>query len=117
MQNYEDKMARIQKFRPIDGTDMARLMKCFMQEEVDDPKFPKTSKRVHMLKHSEGGLKIMCAVMEEYAEERIKDADRKTARHFFQNGASLSLVIASIRSLSEKELREIYEAVIKESLL
>ncbi len=96
-----------------DGTDTAKLMKCFMQEEVDDPKFPKTSKRVHMLKHSEGGLKIMCTVMEEYAKECVKESDRQTARHFFQNGASLNLVMASIRSLSEKELREIYEGVKK----
>lgn len=98
-----------------DGTDIARLMRCFLQEEVDDPKFPMTSKRVHMLKHSEGGLKIMCAIMEdyakEYAKERIKDSEKKIARRLFLNGASIETVRASIPGLSEKELLEIYKSV------
>ena len=98
-----------------DGTDTARLMKCFMQEEVNDPKFPRTSERVHMLKHSEGGLKIMCTVIEEYAkeyaEERIKDADRETVRHLLQNGASLELIKLGFVRLSEEEILEIYNSV------
>jgi len=98
-----------------DGTDTARLMKCFLQEEVDDPKFPVTSKRVHMLKHSEGGLKIMCAVMEEYAKEYAKEfakeSDKQTARHLFQNGVSLNIVKASIVRLTEEEIMEIYNSM------
>jgi len=92
------------------------LLKCFLPEEADDPKFPRTSKRVHMLKHSEGGLKIMCVVMEEYAEERIKNADKETVRNLFRNGVSLKAVKASIVRLSEKEILEIYEAVHNERL-
>lgn len=104
-----------------DGTDTARLMKCFLQKEVDDPKFPRMSKRVHLLKHSEGGLRIMCAVMEEYAkeyakeyaEEYAKESDKQTARYLFQNGASLELVKLSMRNLSGEEIQEIYESVHK----
>ncbi len=100
-----------------DGTDIARLMRCFLQEEMNDPKFPRTSERVHMLKHSEGGVKAMCAIMEEYAkeyaEQYAKESDKKTVRHLLQNGVSFELVKASISSLSEKELLEIYNAVRK----
>lgn len=87
-----------------DGTDTARLMKCFLQKEVRDSKFPRTSERVHMLKHSERGMKAMCKIMEEY----MKDCAREMAILFFRNGASLELVKKSITILSEEEVREIY---------
>lgn len=95
-----------------DGTDTARLMKCFLQEEVDDHKFPEFSNRVHMLKHSEGGISRMCAIMEEYAkeyaEEYAKEVEKKSAENFFRNGVSFGLVKASITNLSEEELQKIY---------
>ena len=56
-----------------DGTDIAELMKCFMQTEVDNDKFPAVTKRMKYLKHTEGGLEKMCKIMEEYAEERFED--------------------------------------------
>ena len=94
-----------------DGTDTARLMRCFLQEEVDDHKFPEFSNRVHMLKHSEGGISKMCAIMEEYAKEYAKESDKKSAEKFFRNGAGFELVRGSLTSLSEEELREIYRGV------
>ena len=78
---------------------------------MNELKFPKTLERDYMLKHSEGGVKAMCAIMEEYVKEYVKESDKKIARQFFQNGASLELVKASIMSLSEEELTEIYTAV------
>lgn len=48
-----------------DGTDIAKLMKCLLQTEVNDPQFPRISERVHFLKHSEEGIKQMCAIMED----------------------------------------------------
>ena len=56
-----------------DGTDIAELMKCFMQTEVDNQKFPAVSKRMKYLKHSEGGLEKMCKIMEDYAKEYTKE--------------------------------------------
>lgn len=56
-----------------DGTDIAELMKCFMQTEVENDKFPAISKRMKYLKHSEGGLEKMCKIMEEYAKEYLEE--------------------------------------------
>lgn len=56
-----------------DGTDIAELMRCFMQTEVDNPKFPAFTERVNTLKHTEGGYRGMCRVMEEYAKEYAKE--------------------------------------------
>lgn len=94
-----------------DGTDIARLMKCFLQEEVDDPRFPRISERVAILKHSKGGIQVMCEIMEEYAKEYAKESDKKTVRQLFENGASLELVRAGFASLTEEELAEIFHSV------
>lgn len=62
-----------------DGTDIADLMRCFMQREVHDPRFPKLSSRVNYLKENEGGVSAMCELMERYmneAEEKGKKLER-----------------------------------------
>lgn len=57
-----------------DKTRIAELMKCFNETEIDNPKFPELSRRAKFLKESEGGMMVMCDVMEEYmAEERGKE--------------------------------------------
>lgn len=47
-----------------DGTDIAELMQCFMQKEVHNVRFPKLSSRVRYLKEEEGGISVMCEIME-----------------------------------------------------
>ncbi len=56
-----------------DGTDIAELMQCFMQREVNNPKFPAFTGRMNTLKHTERGYRSMCRVMEEYAKEYASD--------------------------------------------
>ena len=68
-----------------DKTRIAELMKCFNKTEIDNPKFPKLSRRAKFLKESEGGMMIMCDVMEEYMEqarqeERVKERARTQER-------------------------------------
>ncbi|MDE6064502.1 MAG: hypothetical protein K2G20_07980, partial [Lachnospiraceae bacterium] len=60
-----------------DGTDIADLMRCFMQQEVHDPRFPKLSSRVIYLKEEEGGVSVMCEVMEKYMNEAEEKATKK----------------------------------------
>lgn len=56
-----------------DGSDIAELMQCFTQTEVDNEKFPVFSNRMYYLKHSKGGSNTMCRVMEEYAREYAQE--------------------------------------------
>lgn len=51
-----------------DGSEIAELMKCFLQKEIYNEKFPETAKRMAELKTTEGGVGIMCKIMEEYLE-------------------------------------------------
>lgn len=62
-----------------DGTDIADLMRCFMQKEVHNKKFPKLSSRVRYLKEEEGGVSVMCEVMEQYMNE-AKEAGIKEGK-------------------------------------
>lgn len=52
-----------------DGSDIADLMNCFLRKEVNNPKFPIFSKEVNDLKNTEGGVSVMCEVMEKYMAE------------------------------------------------
>ena len=86
MNSLAENRERVKKLRPI---EIAELMKCFNKTEIDNPKFPKLSRRARFLKESEGGMMIMCDVMEEYmAEEREKTKEQITTlvTYMYQNG-------------------------------
>ena len=63
-----------------DKTQIAELMKCFNETEIDNPKFPKLSRRAKFLKESEGGMMIMCDVMEEYMEQARQEEREKAQK-------------------------------------
>lgn len=57
-----------------DGTDIAELMACFMEKEVNNPKFPALSSEVTRLKATEGGACAVCEVMEKYNKIAVDEA-------------------------------------------
>lgn len=60
-----------------DGSAIADLMNCFTKKEVNNPKFPKFSKRVKELKTTEGGANAMCEVMEKYLVQQLVELVRE----------------------------------------
>ena len=104
-----------------DGTDVAELMRIFCEKEAYNfEKFPKVSERKKQFKVDEGGNENMCELVENYArecaEQAVKEAAEKAAKEaaesaltLFQNGVSYDVVRASISSLSDEELIEIYK--------
>ena len=99
-----------------DGTDIAELMHIFTNPEAYDfKKFPKVSSRKKQFKDNEGGKEDMCDLVENYArecaEEAAKEAAKKAAKNFFENGASYELVRASLTTISDEDLKNIYERV------
>ena len=96
-----------------DGSDIAELMRIFKEKDTYDfEKFPKVSRRKKQFKENEGGSEKMCDLVENYAKERVKQAEKDNALKFFQNGADYELVRASITSLSDEELQKIYQEAI-----
>lgn len=94
-----------------DGTTIAELMACFLQKQVINKKFPLLSARVGYFKNNEGGRKIMCKIMDDYAEEVADKRDIANIRNMFVNKGSLDLAIATFDHISVEIIRKIYEEV------
>lgn len=83
-----------------DGSDIAELMQYFKNSTGKNSIFPKLSDRVYYFKESKEGADAMTQVVEEYANKKVLERDKETAKSFLQNGASVELVKKSIPSLS-----------------
>lgn len=106
-----------------DGTDIAELMHIFTESNAYNfEKFPKVSKRKKQFKTNEGGRQEVCDLVENYARERAEKAAKEaaekalkeatdSAKKLFENGVSYEVVRASITTLSDEKLKEIYAEV------
>lgn len=105
-----------------DGSEIADLMACFTQKEVNNPKFPVFTRRMHELKNEEGGLDIMCEVMQKYekiaadaaAENATKIATKRTRIEAIRNMIDLGL---SEDKILTKYSKEEYEEAKQELLV
>ena len=89
-----------------DGSDIADLMSCFTQKQVNNPKFPVLTRRMNELKNEEGGLNIVCEVMQKYEKIAAEDAAKKERIEAIQNMIELGL---SEEKILTKYTREDYE--------
>ena len=55
-----------------DGTDIAELMSCFTKKEIKNAKFPVLSSEVRRLKETEGGVQVVCEVMQRYEDIAVQ---------------------------------------------
>ena len=85
----------------------------FSYEQVDNKKFPLLSERVWYFKNDEGGIDVMCKIVEDYATEISKE----NVRNLFNNGGSLELAIATFKNVSEDVIRKIYKEIVKNKTL
>lgn len=83
-----------------DGSDIAELMQYFKNSTGKNNKFPRLSNRVYYFKESKEGADAMTQVVEEYANKKVLERDKETAKSLIQNGASVELVKKSIPTLS-----------------
>ncbi len=75
-----------------DGSNISELMACFLAEKVDNPKFPELSSEVKRLKETEGGLDVMCDVMEKYNQEAVDKNERKRIKIMAEKGSDLKFI-------------------------
>ena len=83
-----------------DGSDIAELLQYFKSSTGKNNKFPKLSDRGYCFKESKEGADTMKQVVEEYANKKVLERDKETAKSFLQNRASVELVKKSIPTLS-----------------
>lgn len=86
-------------------------MKCFLQEQVDNDKFPLLSNRVWYFKNDEGGIDAMCKIVEDYANEKSLAG----IKNLFKNGCSLEIVVNSFPNIPKEIICEIYDKATKKT--
>ena len=87
-----------------DGSGVAELMECFTQKEVRNPKFPKLSNRVQILKTTEGGAAAMCEIMEKYMAEAAREAAKEATKEADITAVANMLMLG----IDEQKVRELY---------
>lgn len=71
-----------------DGTDIAELMSCFTKKEVKNDKFPALSSEVKRLKETEGGVQVVCEVMQMYENLAIHKVNIERIQKMIRKGYS-----------------------------
>ncbi len=87
----------------VDGSDIAELMQCFLQKQVENMKFPRISNRFKELKKTEGGRVTMCEVMEWYMADELREEKEKAIRALIKVGATREQIIEQGYSVEEYE--------------
>jgi hypothetical protein len=82
-------------------------MQYFKNSTGKNNKFPKLSERVFYFKESKEGAEVMTQVVEEYANKKVLERDKETAKSLLQNGASVELIKKSIPTLSVEFIEKI----------
>ena len=71
-----------------DGSNIAELMQCFTQKNLNNPKFRAVTRRFKELKETEGGLTVMCKLMDDIVKEEKKEENIKRIKKMINKGYS-----------------------------
>lgn len=78
---------------------IARLMKEFLNPDMNNPEFPKTSRRVQAMKHDPKEVAIVCKAIEEYADKRAIEMAIETAiETYLECGISRDMIAQKIKN-------------------
>jgi predicted transposase/invertase (TIGR01784 family) len=91
-----------------DGSEVSELMEVFVDDQVYNDKFPKTSDGKHRYKETEGGLNIMCEIMEKIAKEERMEGRNEGIKEGIKEGklqTLFDLVKDGILTISEAAKR------------
>lgn len=71
-----------------DGTDIAELMSCFTKKEIKSEKFPALSGEVKRLKETEGGVHVVCEIMQMYENIAVQKDHISKIKKMIRKGYS-----------------------------
>ena len=97
-----------------DGSKISELLQYMVNTRGENPKFPRISRHVSYYKEEQEGVRTMCELLEKYGDERVEEADKKTAREFLRNGVDYEVVKKSMPDLYREILESIYQEVMQE---
>lgn len=100
-----------------DNNKIARLMKEYKNPDMNNPEFPKQSKRVQEMKHDPEEVAIVCTLVEDYAKEReregkIQEAVESAVEYNRPKEETIARLVNKF-SLSEEKAQEYYDMFAK----
>ena len=78
-----------------DGSAVADLMRCFLQSNVSNPKFPALSRKMNGIKNTKEGMHSMSAVIDKYYGEEIQEVRKEAHAEGVDSFAHLCQVVAA----------------------
>ena len=72
-----------------------------------DPLFPKLTARVRFFKQEQEGVFEMMSVFDEYAEEKVQEAEKTTANNLLKEGLSIDFIAKVLPSLSVDVIKQL----------
>ena len=86
-----------------DNSDVAKLMEIFTKDEVyDDVKFPATSSRKRLFKHTEKGVSEMCEIIEKYKAEGREEGRYEVITDMLRDGMNINTVARIAKMTAEQ---------------
>ncbi|MBU5430326.1 Rpn family recombination-promoting nuclease/putative transposase [Kineothrix sp. MSJ-39] len=96
-----------------DNSKIARLMKEYKNPDMNNPEFPKQSKRVQEMKHDSEEVEKMCKLVEDYKlEGKIQEAVESAVEYNRPKEETIARLVNKF-SLSEEKAQEYYDTFAK----
>lgn len=96
-----------------DNNKIARLMKEYKNPDMNNPEFPKQSKRVQEMKHDSKEAEKMCSLVEEYAREKVIQEAIESAVEFDRPKEETIARLIKKFGLTEEKAQEYYDIFAK----
>lgn len=96
-----------------DNSKIARLMREYKNPDMNNPDFPKQSKRVQEMKHDLKEAEKMCSLVEEYAKEKVIQEAIESAVEFDRPKEETIARLIKKFGLTEEKAQEYYDMFAK----
>lgn len=96
-----------------DNSKIARLMREYKNPDMNNPDFPKQSKRVQEMKHDSKEAEKMCSLVEEYAKEKVIQEAIESAVEFDRPKEETIARLIKKFGLTEEKAQEYYDMFAK----
>ena len=96
-----------------DNNKIARLMREYKNPDMNNPEFPKQSKRVQEMKHDSKEAEKMCSLVEEYAREKVIQEAIESAVEFDRPKEETIARLIKKFGLTEEKAQEYYDIFAK----
>ena len=73
----------------------------------ENPLFPKLTARVRFFKQEQKGVLTMLSVFDEYAEQKVQEAEKTTANNLLKEGLSIDFIAKVLPSLSVDVIKQL----------